>query len=121
MYLLINRKRIRALRKMKFWRRHISENISKPRLCVFRSSRHIQAQIFDDKKQVVLVSASSVESELKDLSIRGKAMAEKIGQVLAERAKEKGISTVIFDRNGFPYHGRIAVLAESARSYGLKF
>jgi len=120
MYRIINRKRIRQLRKMRFWRRRTTD-LQKPRLCVFRSSRHIQAQVIDDVKGVVLACASSVEAELKSTGVRGKDMAAKVGSLVAERAKKAGVSAVVFDRNGFKYHGRIQMLAHSARETGLQF
>jgi large subunit ribosomal protein L18 len=120
MYKLVDRRKVRAFRKMRFWRRRLTD-LSKPRLCVFRSSRHIQAQLIDDAKGVVLVSASSVEKELRSSGLKGKAMAAKVGAVVAERAKKLGTSAIVFDRNGFNYHGRIQVLADAAREAGLQF
>jgi large subunit ribosomal protein L18 len=88
-------------------------------LAVFRSLQHIYAQIIDDSTGTTLASASSQE---KDLKATGNADgAKKIGLKLAERAKEKGIQAVIFDRGGFRYHGRVASLAEGAREGGLEF
>jgi large subunit ribosomal protein L18 len=95
----------------------------KPRLCVFRSLSNIYAQIIDDTSGVTLVSAGSLTSEMKDKS-GGKnktQIAELVGSVLAEKAKEKGISEIVFDRGGYKYHGRIKALAEAARKAGLKF
>ncbi len=120
MYRLTNRRKVRSYRKMRFWRRRKTD-LSKPRLCIFRSSRHIQAQVIDDVKGVVLAAASSVEADLKATSLKGKNMAAKVGAVVAQRAKDAGISSVVFDRNGFTYHGRIQVLADSAREAGLQF
>lgn len=120
MYRLTNRREVRRFRKMRFWRRR-KEDVSKPRLCVFRSSRHIQAQIIDDAKGVVLASASSIEAELKSTALKGKTMAVKVGSLVAQRAKSAGIAAVVFDRNGFTYHGRIQALADSAREAGLQF
>ena len=120
MYRLVNRRKVRLLRKMRFWRRRRTD-LSRPRLCVFRSSRHIQAQVIDDVKRIVLASASSIESELKALKMPGKEMAVKVGTLLAERAVKAGVSAVVFDRNGFAYHGRIQALADSARKAGLQF
>ncbi len=120
MYRLTNRKKVRAFRKMRFWKRRLTD-VSKPRLCVFRSSRHIQAQVIDDSKGLVLASASSVESEIKLTGLKGKSMAVKVGAIVAQRAKTAGINTVVFDRNGFTYHGRIQALADSAREAGLQF
>lgn len=93
------------------------------RLSVFRSNKHMYAQIIDDDAGNTLVAASTVE---KDISGTGsyagnKASAEKVGKLIAERALEKGIKAVIFDRGPYQYHGRIAVLADAARSSGLEF
>lgn len=120
MYHMVNRKEIRQSRKMRFWRRRLT-NISKPRLCVFRSSKHIQAQVIDDEKGVVLAHASSIESSLKNENVPGLKMAERVGEFIAQRTKEAGVTAVVFDRNGFTYHGRIAALADSARKSGLSF
>ena len=91
-----------------------------PRLNVFRSSSHIHAQIIDDVKGVTLVAASSVE---KDFGMAGgnKEAAKKVGELIAKRAAEKGITEVVFDRGGYVYHGRVKELAEGAREGGLKF
>ena len=120
MYCPVNRKELRTLRKMKFWRTHKS-NLAKPRLCVYRSNKHIQVQLIDDKTGHVLAAASSFESDLREGALSGKAMAAKIGGVIAERARKTGVLAVVFDRNGFSYHGRIQALADAARSGGLEF
>lgn len=120
MHQAINRKSIRQARKMHFWRRRVT-NLSRPRLCVFRSAKHIQAQVIDDHTGKVLAAASSVEAPLKSQNLSGVKLAEHIGSVVAERAKKAGVEAVVFDRNGFAYHGRIAALAESARTAGLNF
>ncbi len=95
----------------------------RPRLSVFRSNRHMYAQIIDDSQGRTLVSASTLEP---DVAGPGKVAgdceaARKVGRLIAERAKEKGISEVVLDRGPFRYHGRVAALAESAREGGLKF
>lgn len=120
MYRIVNRRKVRSLRKMRFWRRRVS-NLSKPRLCVFRSSRHIQVQLIDDVQRKVLVSASSIEGSMRTSGLRGKNMAAKVGSLVAERALKAGVKEVVFDRNGFNYHGRIQALADSAREAGLQF
>ncbi len=104
-------------------RRKISGSSERPRLCVFRSLHHIYAQVVDDGKGCTLVSASTVEKD-----IRGKlkgtgdvAAAKQVGKMIAERAKAKGIGLVVFDRGGYPYHGRVKALADAAREGGLKF
>ena len=98
----------------------ISGTPERPRLSVFRSENHIYAQIIDDVAGNTLVSASSVEKGFdgKGSNIEG---AKKVGKMIAERALEKGIDTIVFDRGGYIYHGRVAALAESARESGLKF
>jgi large subunit ribosomal protein L18 len=95
----------------------------KPRLSVHRSVKHIYAQVIDDTKGVTIASAASTEKELKDkLSHGGNIVAAKeIGKIIAERAKKAGVKTVVFDRGGFLYHGRIAALADAAREDGLTF
>lgn len=116
------RKVSRLKRKISI-RKRISGTAERPRLSVFRSSKHIYAQLVDDIKGDTLISASSVEKTVRDLpKFDSKvALAEHIGKVLAERAKEKGIETVVFDRNGFLYHGRVKALSSGAREVGLKF
>jgi large subunit ribosomal protein L18 len=100
-------------------RKRVTGTPEKPRLAVFRSLKHISAQIIDDTTGVTLVAASSLE---KDLKASGNAEgAKKVGQALGERAKKAGLSAVIFDRGGFQYHGRVSSLAEGAREAGLDF
>ena len=111
------------IRRHKRVRRKISGTSECPRLCVFRSSNNIYAQIIDDTNRVTLVSASSLEAEVKGaVSHTGnKAAAKMVGQLVAKKAVEKGITEVVFDRGGYLYHGRIQELAEGAREAGLKF
>ena len=98
----------------------VSGTADRPRLNVYRSLNHIYAQIIDDVKGVTLVAASSVE---KDFGMTGgnKEAAKKVGEMIAKRAAEKGITDVVFDRGGYIYHGRVKELAEGAREGGLKF
>ncbi len=98
----------------------ISGTPERPRLNVFRSNANIYAQIIDDVNGVTLVSANTLEKEFEGAAGNCEA-AKKIGTVLAERAKAKGIEEVVFDRGGYVYHGRVAALAEGAREGGLKF
>jgi len=91
------------------------------RLCVFRSNNHIYGQVIDDSKHAVVCAASTLEEPLKEESGGNKAAASKVGKLLGERAIAKGVEKVHFDRNGKPYHGRIAALADGAREAGLKF
>ena len=95
----------------------------KPRLSVFRSGKHIYAQIIDDLKGVTLVSASTLDKEIRD-SLKKSSTVEAagvIGKTIAERAVKNGVSEVVFDRGGYIYHGRVKALADAARAAGLKF
>ncbi len=111
------------LRRKKRVRKKVFGTTQRPRLSVFRSARHIYAQIIDDSQGLTLVAASSMEKNLRAGTEPGdkKAVAIKIGKLIAGRAKEKGISTVVFDRGGFMYHGRIKALSDAAREGGLTF
>ncbi len=104
-------------------RRNIFGTPAKPRLNVFRSQAEIYAQIIDDEKGHTMVAASSIEPELrkKFKKIKKSEQAREIGKLVAERAKEAGIKTVVFDRGGYKYFGRVKALAEAARSAGLDF
>jgi large subunit ribosomal protein L18 len=95
----------------------------RPRLAVFRSQTHIYAQVINDEEGRTLCAASSLDKDLRAKSKRGAnvAAAKAVGQLIASRAKEKGIEAVVFDRGGFQYHGRIKALADAAREGGLKF
>jgi large subunit ribosomal protein L18 len=95
----------------------------KPRLSVFRSNKHMYAQIIDDESGQTLVSASTVEKALfgPGSYAGNKDAAAKVGTLLAERAKERGIEVVVFDRGDYKYHGRVAALADAAREGGLQF
>jgi large subunit ribosomal protein L18 len=98
-------------------------NVARPRLNVFRSLAHIYAQVIDDRTGQTLVSASTVDVGLKD-QMTGKKKAEQarlVGKAVAERAKAKGVTQVIFDRGGYKYHGRVRALADGAREGGLEF
>jgi large subunit ribosomal protein L18 len=104
-------------------RRKVSGTPERPRLAVFRSNQHIYAQLIDDVAQQTLAAASTVESELKGKIESGAtcAASEEVGKLLAQRALKKGIESVVFDRGGNLYHGRVKALAEAARSAGLEF
>ena len=111
--------RIRRKRRI---RMKVTGTAERPRLTVFRSNRHIYAQLIDDTAGVTLAAASSREAELSG-EIEGqekKEQAKAIGKLVAERAKEKGIEKVVFDRNGYMYHGRVAAVADGAREGGLE-
>jgi large subunit ribosomal protein L18 len=105
-------------------RAKVSGTSQRPRLNVFRSSAHIYAQVIDDTRGHTLVSASDLESDVKDRAGAGatkSARAKAVGEVVAERAKAAGITAVVFDRGGFLYHGRIKAVADGARESGLDF
>jgi large subunit ribosomal protein L18 len=104
-------------------RKDVNGSTERPRLAVFRSHQHIYAQVIDDTEQHTLVAASSLEPELKSkLKTGGNiAAAVEVGKLVAERAKAKGIETVVFDRGGNLYHGRVQALADAAREAGLTF
>jgi len=104
-------------------RKHVNGTAQRPRLVVFRSNKQIYAQVIDDDRRVTLVAAASNDKELA-AECKGKNgvdAAALVGKALAERAKEKGITTVAFDRGGYLYHGRVKSLAEAAREGGLVF
>jgi large subunit ribosomal protein L18 len=111
------------LQRHKRVRRKITGTTQRPRLCIFRSSNNIYAQIIDDTNRVTVISASSLEAEIKDAinHCGNKEAARKVGELVAKRAVEKGITEVVFDRGGYLYHGRVQELAEGAREAGLKF
>lgn len=101
-------------------RSKISGTASRPRLNVFRSAKHIYAQLIDDESRSTLASASTLEKDFEGCT-GNKEAAKKVGMLIAQKAVEKGISEVVFDRGGYLYHGRIKELAEGAREGGLKF
>lgn len=102
-------------------RKKIQGTAERPRLAVYRSNRHIIAQVIDDAAGNTIASASTTEADLRTGPTGNVAGAAAVGKLIAERAKEKDITTVVFDRGGFRYHGRIAALADSAREAGLEF
>ena len=104
-------------------RKKIHGTTTRPRLAVFRSQAHIYAQVIDDDAGTTLCAASSLDKDLRAKAKRGSniASAKDVGQLIAVRAKEKGVGLVVFDRGGFQYHGRIKALADAAREGGLKF
>lgn len=104
-------------------RKHIIGTTNRPRLNVFRSDKHIYAQVIDDNAGHTVVSASSIDLEVRGAA-KGKPKTEQaklVGRVVAERALEAGLKEVVFDRGGYKYHGRVKALAEAAREAGLKF
>jgi large subunit ribosomal protein L18 len=104
-------------------RKKLSGTPARPRLAVFRSNKHIYAQVIDDAKGTTVTAASSLEVDAKkDLKNGGNVAAAKaVGKLVAERAKAKGVEAVLFDRGGYIYHGRVKALADAAREAGLKF
>lgn len=103
-------------------RRKIQGTAARPRLNVFRSAKHIYAQLIDDVAGVTLASASTLDKELSGITNGGNVeSASKVGELIAKRAQEKGFKNVVFDRGGYLYHGRIQALADAAREAGLEF
>jgi len=110
------------LRRKRHIRKRVSGTSAKPRMTVFRSTKHIYVQLIDDVSGATLASASTLGSTKSDNSYGGnKAAAASVGKDIAEQAKSKGITTIVFDRNGYLYHGRIQALADAAREAGLQF
>jgi large subunit ribosomal protein L18 len=118
-----NPKVVARLKRKKRVRKKIFGNAERPRLSVFKSTKHIYAQIIDDRQGQTLVAASSVSKELRSevSALKKKEAARLVGKMLAERAKAAGITKVAFDRGGFLYHGRVKELADSCREHGLEF
>ena len=116
------KKRARLKRKKRIRKKVVGTEI-RPRLCVFRSTRHIYAQIIDDAKGQTLAAASTLEKAVKGSSeIENKMNAATlVGKLLAERAVGKGVKQIVFDRNGFLYHGRVKAVSDGARESGLEF
>ena len=102
-------------------RKRVVGTPERPRLVVSRSARHLIVQIVDDSKSQTLASASTMEKELRTFTGDKTAKAKQVGELIAKRAKEKGVSTVVFDRGGNKFHGRVAAVATSARANGLEF
>ena len=118
-----NRRKALRLKRKKRIRKKLSGTENRPRMSVFRSAKHIYSQIIDDTKGITLVTASTTEKEvIEQQKFDNKtAAATYIGQLIAERATEKGIKSVVFDRNGFLYHGRVKAVSDGARKAGLDF
>ncbi|GAA0304405.1 large subunit ribosomal protein L18 [Gracilibacillus halotolerans] len=102
-------------------RKSLFGTAERPRLNVYRSNKHIYAQLIDDENSVTLASASTVDKEVSLESTSNTAAAEKVGELIAKRALDKGHKNVVFDRGGYLYHGRIKTLADAAREAGLEF
>jgi large subunit ribosomal protein L18 len=115
--------RVRRITRHVRVRRRVSGSAERPRLCVFRSLNHVYAQVVDDAKGVTLAAASSLDPEIREQR-DGKPKSQistLVGKLIAQRAKEKGVSTVVFDRGGHKFHGRTKALADAAREGGLVF
>ena len=111
--------RIRRHRRV---RKKVHGTASRPRLAVYRSNKHISVQVIDDDAGATLAAASTVEADQRSQGSGGTVdAATRIGTTIAERAKAAGVTTVVFDRGGFAYHGRVAAIAEAARTAGLEF
>lgn len=115
------KRRTGRLRRHRRVRKGVRGTPERPRLSVFRSSRHMAAQVIDDTAGVTLASASTLEPDLRAASGGNVAAAAGVGTVVAERALNAGITAVVFDRGGYRYHGRVAALADAARRAGLEF
>ena|ERR1700744_1156468 len=114
-------RRKQRLRRHARLRKKIAGTAERPRLVVHRSSRHIHVQLVNDLTGTTLAAASSIEADVRGVDGDKKAHSVRVGQLIAERAKAAGVDTVVFDRGGYTYGGRIAALADAAREGGLKF
>ncbi len=113
--------RDRRLRRHLSIRHRISGTPERPRLCVFRSNKHIYAQLIDDTTSRVLTAASTLAPELRDKKLKPVEVSAEVGKLLAQKAQALGVKKVVFDRAGYRYHGRVKALAEGARQGGLEF
>ena len=120
---MINKIDKNEIRKRKHLRvrKNVSGTTERPRLCVYRSNSHIYAQVIDDTTGTTLAAASSLDKDAKLDNGSNIEAAKEVGKLIAQRAQDKKISEVVFDRGGFVYHGRVAALAEAAREAGLQF
>lgn len=121
---MINKPDKNDARQKRHWRirRRLQGTQERPRLCVYRSNKHIYCQIIDDIAARTIVAASTLDADLKKLGKTwDKDAATAVGELIADRAKAKGIEAVVFDRGGYIYHGRVAAVAEAARGKGLTF
>jgi large subunit ribosomal protein L18 len=109
------------LRRHSRVRKKVRGEVERPRLAVYRSNRHIVAQVIDDRAGRTLAAASTHEGDLRSGATGNKEAAAAVGRLVAERAKAAGVSKVVFDRGGFRYHGRVAAVADAAREAGLEF
>ncbi len=121
---IATKRRESRIRRHRRVRKKIAGTGERPRLCVYRSLKHIYAQIIDDSNGRCLITVSSLSAEVRDrrAEAKGKAgLSQIVGKMVAEKAREKGIESVAFDRGGYLYHGRVKALADGAREGGLKF
>ena len=116
-----NKKAVARKRRHTRVRKKVTGTASRPRMVVSRSSRHLFVQVVDDTAGTTIVSASTMEADLRSFDGDKSAKAKKVGELLASRAKSAGVEAVVFDRGGNKYHGRIAALADGARENGLEF
>ena len=116
-----NKRRTAVTKRHARLRKKVQGTQERPRLAVKRSARHIVVQVIDDLAGHTLASASSLEADVRGVDGDKKARAAAVGKLVAERAREAGVSAVVFDRGGYDYHGRIAALADAAREGGLEF
>jgi len=114
------KKRQSRIRRHRRVRKLVEGTAERPRLAVFRSNKHITAQVIDDRAGRTLAAASTTETDLKAGATGNKEAAAKVGQLVAERAKAAGVTKVVFDRGGNLYHGRVAAVADAARDAGLE-
>ncbi|MGO9156905.1 50S ribosomal protein L18 [Mycobacterium sp.] len=114
-------RRVSRLRRHARLRKKVAGTTQRPRLVVNRSARHIHVQLVNDENGTTLAAASSIEADVRGVDGDKKARSVRVGQLIAERAKAAGVDTVVFDRGGYSYGGRIAALADAARENGLKF
>lgn len=119
---MLRDKRTARIRRKRRIRTRVIGSPARPRLSVFRSARHIYAQVIDDEAGLTLIGVSSLTATLRDglSGLKKRDIAEKVGQEVARRCKELNIEQVVFDRNGYQYHGRVSALADGARKGGLK-
>ncbi|MGD2187173.1 MAG: 50S ribosomal protein L18 [Desulfobacterales bacterium] len=119
----MNLKTQARLKRKKRIRKKMTGTGNRPRLCVFRSAKHIYAQIIDDSLGQTLAAASSMEKTVRENSESKNKVtaANTVGKIIGQRALEKGVKTIVFDRNGFLYHGRVKAVSDGAREAGLKF
>jgi large subunit ribosomal protein L18 len=115
------KKQLLRLRRKAHIRKKVEGSQERPRLSVYRSLNHIYAQVIDDVSGNTLAAASTLSPELKDGKGKKRELAKQVGKLVAKKCQDKQIAAVVFDRNGFMYHGRIAAVAEGAREGGLKF